>query len=119
MRNHRQEETVVYKGGAQRSKKPRYSLVPRSAFDAMAARFELGQEKHGERAWSAISANRETALTQDWVRAAMEHAINHALVAIQKIDGLIEDDGDDDGGALLFAGAVLVEYNRLKRERSE
>jgi hypothetical protein len=83
-RPHAHEEIVDY-GQAQRSRKPQYSLVPMSAFDAMAARFELGEKKHGGtgKAWNARSPNRESALTKEWTRAAMEHVISHALIAMR------------------------------------
>lgn len=116
MRDHTKEEIVDY-GKAQRSRKPEYSLVPKSAFDAIAARFELGQVKHGPKAWNALADNRESAITREWAVAAMNHVIHHATLAIQKVSGIIPDDGDDDGGAIMFGGAVLVEYNRLVPSR--
>lgn len=116
-RDHKEEEKILFEGNATRSKKPRYALIPKSAIDALAGRLELGEEKHKDKSWNALSENRETALTKEWVRAGLEHIIGHAFIALQKLNGVILDDGDDDAGAILFGGAVLVEYNRLQKEK--
>src|ERR1019366_1244366 len=38
------------------SKKPKLDLIPYNALVALANRFELGQEKYGNRAWNALSS---------------------------------------------------------------
>lgn len=115
-RQHATEEVITHPGGASSTRKPRFGLVPYVAFTEMAARFELGETKYkGKGCWNALSENRESALTREWVTARLEHVINHAFTAIEKIHGRLPDDGDSDAGGILFGGAALAEYLRLHK----
>jgi hypothetical protein len=111
MREH-DKETLEDYGKATRSRKPRYALIPHCALNDLAERFELGQIKHGGKAWNAHSKNKTEALTKEWVVAAMEHVIHHAMTAIDKLHGINHEE-DNDAGAIMFGGAVLSAYNEL------
>jgi hypothetical protein len=46
-------------------------------------------------------------------RCRLAHCIRHCFDAIQKVQaGSLE--GEDDAGAILFAGSVLAEWRRMK-----
>ena len=115
-RDHLAEEVITHPGGASSTRKPRYALVPKVALEELVARFELGETKYkGRGCWNALSENRETALTTEWVTARLEHVINHALTAIGKIHGSIPEDRDSDAGGILFGGAALAAYRALHK----
>jgi hypothetical protein len=97
------------------SKKPRFSLIPPESIRALAARFELGEEKYGPtgKSWNALTS--QNALSNDeWVIARAEHVIDHALLYIAKLKGFIPDDGDDDAAAIMWGGCCLFEAKRKK-----
>jgi hypothetical protein len=95
------------------SKKPRFGMIPHAALEALANRFELGEQKHGPKSWNALS-NQEALKDDAWVLSRAEHIIHHAYRYIQKMKGLIPDDGDDDAAAIMWGGAVLSEAKRVK-----
>ncbi len=104
-------------GSATGSKISRYELIPKVALECLSGRFEVGLERHKEKAWNALSENRHSALTKEWVMARMAHAVEHAMDAIQKINsGQFFEPGfsEDDAGAIMFAGAVLAAYIETK-----
>jgi hypothetical protein len=107
-----QKPEVLSFGTAASTKIPRYELIPKAALMSLASRFEKGIERHAEKAWNALSPNYESALTKEWVTARLAHAIDHAYNALLKLQNGI-DDGEDDAGALMFAGAVLAVYKTL------
>lgn len=113
----RVEPLLPSPGGASSSYCPEFHRIPLSALYSLAERFKLGEElRKGKGSWNAVSPLRESALTQEWVRARLEHVVKHAMIALGKWEGAIPDDGDDDAGAILFGGAVLAEARRLKKE---
>jgi hypothetical protein len=78
---------------------------------ALAERFELGQAKYGEKAWNAGSS--QACLSdREFVIARAAHVVDHALKLIAKLHGALEDDGDDDAGAIAWAGMFLSEAVR-------
>ena len=98
--------------------KPRYSLIPKSSLDALAARFELGLEKHKNKSWNGLS-NQAGLFNKDWVISRAEHVIHHAMLYIQKLEGIIPDDGDDDAAAIMWGGTCLFEAKRVKDNGKE
>lgn len=100
---------VLSIGTAASTKIPRYELIPKPALAALASRFEVGVERHKEKAWNSLSPNFDTALTREWVIARLAHAVDHAYNALAKLHSGVED-GEDDAGAIMFAGSVLACY---------
>jgi hypothetical protein len=99
------------------SKKPKYRYIPKEALDALADRFELGEIKYSPKAWNALS-DQAGLLDDNWVIARTEHIIHHAMLYIQKMKGLIPDDGDDDAGAIMWGGMCLFEAKRARQAPS-
>ena len=99
---------MIFKSGASSSKIPRYDLIPPEALRKLADRFELGVERHGERAWNARS-NQAPLLDKEFVIARASHAIGHAYKLIQKIHTGDFTDEDDDAAAIAWAGVCLSE----------
>ena len=110
--------TTLSIGTAALTKIPRFELIPKEALISLALRFEKGIERHKEKAWNALSSNYQSALTEEWVLARLGHAIDHAYNALAKLHSGA-DDGEDDAGALMFAGAVLACYRRRRRDLAE
>ncbi len=122
----KEENKIQYPGGATRTKKPKYSLIPKIALEALAARFELGEIKHEGTAWNAQCKEYDQKLTKDWVIAGLEHVINHCMDALNKINGIgpYEESEDleensiyGDAGAIMFGGAVLAAYYELSNKK--
>jgi hypothetical protein len=107
------QETVSFTGGAVSSRIPRYDLIPRGALKRVADRFELGLQKHGERAWNARTANQQCLEDKEFLIARAAHAIDHALKLIAKLEGLSPADGDDDAAAIAWAGICLCEGTKM------
>lgn len=111
MREHEKEELQDF-GKTSATKKPCFGLIPYASLCALAERFELGEKKHAEKAWNGLSKNQDGLDNPAWVRSRVEHIINHAFLYLQKMEGLIPDDGDDDAAAIMFGGCVLFEAKR-------
>jgi len=111
-RDHSIEELQDF-GVANSSVKPRYGLIPKSALDALANRFDLGETKHKDKTWNAL-VNPEALNSTEWVISRAEHVIHHAMLYIQKLNGLIPDDGDDDAAAIMWGGTCLFEAKRVR-----
>lgn len=111
------KQLLPFAGGAVSSSKiPRLDLIPYRSIVRLAARFELGLERHGEKAWNALSSNQQVLTDRDFVIARAAHAANHALLLIGKLTGCIPDDGDDDAAAIMWSGACLCEATRALAE---
>jgi hypothetical protein len=85
------------------------SLIPGNAINSLEKRFEKGIENYGERAWNAWSHNQEILDNDAWVIDRLRHAISHCALALAKIQDPRLEDGDDDAGAIMWAGAMLAE----------
>lgn len=96
---------------------PRLDLIPRAALLSLAARFEKGIESFGADAWNA-SLDKEAlergASDKEFVEARLNHVLDHATKALAKLRGQMPEDGDDDAGAILFAGALLAVHRSIK-----
>ncbi len=95
---------------------PRFELIPRVGLESLAARFELGVERKGEGAWNALREDlRDVLKDGSFVIERLSHCISHSLDAIQKVNRG-EVIGEDDAGAIMFAGCVLAEWRKMKIE---
>ena len=109
-------EEIRFAGGATSSPCPRYELIPLSAMTALAGRYERGIRLRGDGAWNALSRNQKDADNPEFVINRLGHAIKHIQKAIAILSGtalVIDDESVSDGGdagAILFAGALLAEY---------
>ena len=108
------EEKVKFESGATGSKCPRYDLIPQAAIDALARRFELGEEKYKGHPWNAYT-NPQYLDDVEWIKARACHAIKHAMKELAIITWQIEDDGDDNAGAIMWAGACLAAYRERRK----
>lgn len=95
---------------------PALDLIPRAALKSLQDRFALGQQRYGVKAWNS-SSNQEALDNTEWVIDRLRHGIAHAALAILKLQDPSLDDGDDDAGAIMWAGALLAA--RRARERDE
>lgn len=101
--------------GVTSTKIPRYELIPFSALQALALIFEKGLEKKGDRAWNALTLHKQEALAKDgFVIERLSHVIKHCYEAIGKIVAGKVLEGEEDAGAIMFGGAVLAEYKKMK-----
>jgi hypothetical protein len=86
---------------AKSSKVPRLDLIPREALLRLAKRFELGLEHYGKDNWRNGLADHE------YILERIAHIQNHCAILVEKLEGRIPPDGDDDVGAILWGGAFL------------
>ena len=89
--------------GAKSSPVPRLDLIPYRALVSMAARFEKGLQRYDRNNWRKGTGNLE------YVLERLAHLQAHAAILSEKLQGIRPDDGDDDVGAILWAGAFLAE----------
>ena len=105
-----QGEKVVFPSGRTGTRVPRLDLIPYAALCRIADRFELGLERHKERAWNARNQDQASLTDKEWVISRCVHAIHHAMKLIEKIEGggfgSVED---DDAAAIAWAGVFLCE----------
>ncbi|HWY33445.1 MAG TPA: hypothetical protein VNX68_02290 [Nitrosopumilaceae archaeon] len=112
VRQHHEEPKQDF-GHTTSSVKPRFGLIPHAALVALADRFELGEKKHAEKAWNALSS--QIGLENEaWVISRVEHVIHHAYQYLQKLKGFIPDDGDDDAAGIMWGGSLLYEAKRVR-----
>jgi len=96
------------------SKKPPYHLIPTDALGALAERFAEGIERHGSGAWNAnLDLEDYTDVLEDkkFLLDRVDHVIAHALEFREKLRAGSYD-GDDDGAAIMWAGALFSEARR-------
>lgn len=104
--------------GVTSTKIPRFELIPKSALESLALRFELGIERKGDGAWNALTRHKAEALKDSaFVIERLSHCISHCYDAIAKVmDDYDILEREEDAGAILFAGSVLAEYKRLRKD---
>lgn len=103
--------------GVTSTKIPRFELIPFSALESLARIFEAGIEKKGDGAWNALTPHKDEALKDKaFVIERLSHVIKHCYQAIRKVQDGKEWEGEEDSGAILFGGAVLAEYKRMRKE---
>lgn len=106
------QEKLFFRGGVASTVKPQLHLIPHAALVGLANRFQLGQEKYGSRAWNGLS-NQVVLEDKEWLKERISHIIDHAYLYLQKLEGIISDDGDDDASAIMWGGACLFEAKRI------
>src|ERR1039458_9150780 len=91
-----------FTSGVTSTKQPRLSLIPHKGLVNAAIRFELGLERHGDKAWNNLSPNKEALKDKEWLIERVSHCIEHAYSFIDCLkNGTIGTDGD---GPLDHAG---------------
>ena len=118
------DEQIVLPGGGKSSQCPPYEAIPTEALDALARRLAKGIRTKADAAWNGISANRDTALTKEFVLNRLGHLLKHTTLAIDRVSGRIPydpvDDADGgDAGAILWAGAMLAAYVALQKKSAK
>ncbi len=104
------EEQFLANGTFASSKQPRLELIPYEAEVRFARRFELGIERKGDKAWNALSRERNwVALTDKaTVLERCGHVIHHARRLTAILSGEIQDDGDDHAAAIGWGACFLA-----------
>ncbi len=97
------EETITHECGVKTSPAPRYDLIPTAALDALAARYADGMARYSDDNW------RKGIGDVAYTVHRLNHVIQHAKAAIDKLEGKSPNDGEDDGAAIMWGGALLVE----------
>src|SRR6266550_2899042 len=91
-------------------------LTPPSSIEALEKRFELGRQTKGTEAWNA-STSQEKLDDVEWIRDRIRHGRKHLAHYMDILNASIEDDGDDDGAAIMWLGCMLCEaYTRRKAQ---
>ena len=101
------EEKRDFKSGVTSTKQPRLSLIPHAGLVNAAVRFELGIEKHGEKAWNSLSENQAALDDKDWLIERCSHAIEHCYSMIDSLKG--GESAPEHAGAVAWCGLVLGE----------
>jgi hypothetical protein len=96
------DQTTTHECGAKTSACPRLDLIPYEANVRMAERFEVGLKRYGRDNW------RKGLTDEDYVAERIAHMMNHGARFLAKMQGRMPDDGEDDAGAILWAGAFLA-----------
>jgi len=109
------EQKRDFTSGVTSTKQPRLSLIPHAGLVNAAKRFELGLERHGEKAWNNLSTNQVALTDREWLIERCSHGIEHLY---KLIDFLKQNPGYEitqlseacgDAGAVAWAGLVLGE----------
>jgi hypothetical protein len=89
-------------------------LTPPEAIEALERRFELGEKIYEDATWNAHT-NREKLDDISWIEERIAHGRAHLAHFAYVMNGEMPDDGDDDGAAIMWLGAMLHEaYKRRK-----
>lgn len=116
---------VLFAGGkAASTKGPRYELIPTVSLTRLAARFELGIKKKGDKSWNALSGNQEILGDIDFAIDRCGHVVAHAMklrdkLAEAKVKNIPFVIGDDDAAAIAWAGAFLCCVTETLKDESE
>lgn len=103
------------------SKCPSFQLIPTISLLRLVERFELGQQRKGDKAWNATT-DQSVLLDRSWVMERLNHVIKHALDLRDKLsllskEGITEEErtraidsikAEDDAAAIMWAGAFLI-----------
>lgn len=105
----------TFSSGASSSVISRFELIPRAALTRLTRRFELGIERHKERAWNALQ-NPQAVKDREFVLARLGHTIDHAYKLIGELFCNMAPDGDDHAAAIMFGGVVACMATEPKTE---
>lgn len=115
-----QEEKRDFSSGVTSTKQPRLSLIPHAGLVNAAKRFELGLQKHGDKAWNNLSNNQVALVDREWLIERASHAIEHCYRMIEYLKGFGTGEDLDaalgDAGAIAWAGLVLGEALEVRRK---
>ncbi len=112
------EEKRDFISGVTSTKQPRLSLIPHAGLVNAAERFELGLQKHGDKAWNNLSKNQAALHDREWLIERCSHAIEHCyrlidflklIPANMNVDSFGGELAKGDAGAIAWAGLVLGE----------
>ena len=106
------EEKRDFTSGVTSTKQIRLSLIPHRGLVNAAKRFELGLERHGEKAWNNLSENQSALQDRDWLIERCSHGIEHLYRLIDFYagkGGISLEDAKGDAGAAAWCGLVLGE----------
>lgn len=101
-------QTLMAGGRAASTKGPAFHLIPTVALVKLAERFELGQERKGDKAWNATSKNQECLLDREWLIERCSHIIYHAIKLRDQLAGLEADESPTDNAAAIAWGGVFL-----------
>jgi hypothetical protein len=100
-----------FPSGVTSTKQTRLALIPHRGLINAAKRFEEGLQKHGDKAWNALSPNQAALTDVDWLIERCSHGIEHLYRIIDELrfrnvgaEGLL-----GDAGAVAWCGLVLGE----------
>lgn len=103
-----------FKSGTVSTKQPRLSLIPHKGLVNAAKRFELGLERHGDKAWNSLTANLAPMSDREFLLERCSHAIEHLYCLIEiikqkNISAVEVEKALGDAGAVAWCGLVLGE----------
>lgn len=104
--NHPPQVEVI--PGALSTAGPDFSLIPGIALERLAERFQLGEERKGDKAWNAHSKNQHILLSKKFLIARLNHVIHHSFKLIHKLANDIPFDSDDDAAAIMWGGCFAI-----------
>lgn len=105
------DDKVTHACGATSSYCPDFGQIPIDAQIALAKRFELGEVKHGRDNWRKGLDNVSYGVSR------LNHVIYHALKLINKMEGKLPWDDDDDAGAIMWGGTFAVELTKVHKPK--
>lgn len=101
-------QTLMAGGKAASTKGPSFHLIPTVALVKLAERFELGEERKGDKAWNATSKNQECLLDKAWLIERCSHIIYHAMKLRDQLAGLEADESPTDNASAIAWGGVFL-----------
>jgi len=112
-------EVAMAGGAVSSSELPSLHLIPTEALVRLAQRFDLGVVRKKEKAWNAISLNQQVLADREFILHRIGHVIIHAMKLRDKLLGAAVDDGDDDAGAIAWAGAFLCCATKALKDQKD
>jgi hypothetical protein len=106
-----------FASGATSSKCPRLSLISLNFLERLARRCELGIERRPDGSSFNGLMNRQAVHDKAFIMSRLDHIVKHAYTLMQKIEGLIPDDGEDDAGAIGWAAMFLADATNPGQEK--
>lgn len=89
---------------------PKYYLIPKIVLDELTGRFELGEERKGDKAWNAFSNNQDILKSKEFLLERLSHVVAHcfklmAKISAEDVKALRED---NDASAICWGGAYAI-----------
>ena len=106
--------------GALSTAGPDFSLIPVISLERLAERFQLGEERKGDKAWNAHSKNQHILLSKKFLIARLNHVIHHSYKLINKLSNDLPFDSDDDAAAIMWGGCfAIAATDALTKEKAD